>query len=336
LAVVSVTCAFSIGLISLKHDVEAAMKALVALLAIPLALVSAAAAAEGKVKRALLIGLDGARPDALAKANTPNIDALIADGAFTSQADILGKRYQKNDTISGPGWGSILTGVWADKHGVDGNEKFEKFRDFPTLFTHIKKARPDALTAAIVTWEPLANHLTRDAATIERIEIKNDDYDAGDGAVAQAAAKLLAEKDPLATFVYFGQIDVAGHKKGFHPTVPEYVAAIERVDALVGQVIAAVKQRAAFAQEDWLIVMTTDHGGKGTNHGQGHHVPEIRTVFLLVSGDSAARGEIKEPAYIVDAPATVLAHLGINADHSSSLDGRAAGLKKSASPSNAR
>jgi predicted AlkP superfamily pyrophosphatase or phosphodiesterase len=308
------------------------MRFFLAAFLLPIFMLPAIEAAEGKTKRALLIGLDGTRPDALAKAETPNIDALIANGAFTARADILGKRYQKNDTISGPGWGSILSGAWADKHGVDGNEQFEKYRDFPTLFTHIKQARPDAFTAAIVTWEPLATFLARDASAIEQVTVKNDDYAAGDEAVAKTAAKVLSEKDPLATFVYFGQIDGTGHKKGFHPTVPEYIAAIERVDALVGQVVAAVKKRASYADEDWLIVMTTDHGGKGTNHGKGHDVPEIRTVFVLVSGDSAARGEIKEQAYIVDAPATVLAHLGIRVADQEQIDGRAVGLKSSGEP----
>ena len=73
-------------------------------------------------QRVLMIGIDGVRPDALAAARTPNLDRLIRTGAFTDTTQILGTRYSKNDTISGPGWSSILTGVWADKHGVHDNE----------------------------------------------------------------------------------------------------------------------------------------------------------------------------------------------------------------------
>ena len=61
--------------------------------------------------RVLVIGIDGTRPDALAAATTPKLDALIADGAFTAYSRILGTRYRKNDTISGPGWSSFLTDV---------------------------------------------------------------------------------------------------------------------------------------------------------------------------------------------------------------------------------
>ena len=73
-------------------------------------------------QRVLVIGIDGVRPDALAAAKTPNLDKLIKTSAFADSTQILGTRYSKNNTISGPGWSSILTGVWADKHGVHDNE----------------------------------------------------------------------------------------------------------------------------------------------------------------------------------------------------------------------
>ena len=73
-------------------------------------------------KYVLAIGIDGLRTDALDAAKTPNIDALKKNGSYSNTCKILGVRYQKNDTISGPGWTSYLTGVWADKHGVHDNE----------------------------------------------------------------------------------------------------------------------------------------------------------------------------------------------------------------------
>ena len=56
-------------------------------------------------KKVLLIGLDGVRVDILAAANTPNIDALIANGTFSDDAQTRPR------TVSGPGWSSMLTGV---------------------------------------------------------------------------------------------------------------------------------------------------------------------------------------------------------------------------------
>ena len=90
----------------------------VALLAMSLS----AQGAEGRTKKLLLIGIDGCRFDALRSANAPHLDGLIADGVAFEPIRIFPERYREADTISGPGWSSILTGVWADKHGVLDNE----------------------------------------------------------------------------------------------------------------------------------------------------------------------------------------------------------------------
>jgi hypothetical protein len=66
-------------------------------------------------RKALLIGIDGLRPDALPAAQTPNLDRLINAGCFTDQAKTSAV------TVSGPAWSSLLTGVWPDKHGVHDN-----------------------------------------------------------------------------------------------------------------------------------------------------------------------------------------------------------------------
>jgi arylsulfatase A-like enzyme len=100
---------------------------------------------------------------------------------------------------------------------------------------------------------------------------------------------------------------------GFSPTVPEYVEALEVVDAQIGQMVDAVQARPTFEQEDWLIVLTTDHGGMGKAHGpQGD---EERTIFIIVSGGSARRGHTITPGPGHTAiPPTVMTHLGLPID----------------------
>ena len=291
---------------------------------------SSASAAE-TVKKALYIGIDGTRFDSIEKADTPNLDALIANGVHSPTCLILGERYQKNDTISGPGWSSILTGVWADKHGVHDNSfNGRKYEQFPHYFARLKEVRPEAKTASFVTWKPIAEHITSAADVNANFEDKDHgvlDYDRYDTKATEAAVKHLGEADPDAVFLYLGQVDVAGHTHGFHPSVPEYLAAIERADKLVGRAVAGVKARKTFAQEDWLVVVTSDHGGKGTGHGGGHQTPEILNSFLIVSGNAAKRGTFEEQVYLVDAPVTVLKHLGVGAKDEWKLDGRPLGLK---------
>lgn len=287
--------------------------------------------ADGPAKKVLYIGIDGTRFDAVEKADTPQLDSLTKEGVYSDRCLILGERYQKNDTISGPGWSSILCGVWADKHGVHNNTfAGAKYAEFPHLFTRLKEVRPDTRTVSLVTWEPIHKLIVSQADVSISYEQKDHTvagYDRYDGEATAEAVKQLAESNPDIVFLYLGQVDVAGHTHGFHPAVPEYIAAIERADKLVGQALAAVKARKTYAAEDWLVIVTSDHGGKGTGHGGGHQTPEILNSFLIVSGNSAKRGEFKEQVYLVDAPVTALAHLGVKAKEAWKLDGRVVGLK---------
>src|SRR5262249_26946174 len=144
---------------------------------------------------------------------------------------------------------------------------------------------------------------------------------------AQKAVELLKDGNPDVLFIHFDNVDGVGHRKGFSPKVAEYLQAIEEVDAHVGRILDALRGRKTYAREDWLVIVCTDHGGKGLGHGGGAKVPEIRDGVLIVSGPSAARGRIEGPTAQVDVVATALTHLGIRLEPGWKLDGRPVGLK---------
>jgi predicted AlkP superfamily pyrophosphatase or phosphodiesterase len=280
-------------------------------------------------RRVLVIGIDGVRPDALAAARTRNLDRLIRAGAFADTTQILGTRYSKSNTISGPGWSSILTGVWADKHGVHDNEfEGKNYKQFPHFFRRLKDQFPEARTASFVDWSPIDEHIVSAADLKKNYPSANvGEYIEHDAEIARDASRHLRDGDPHATMVYFGSVDETGHKVGFHPSVKPYVAAIEVIDGHVGQLLKAIEGRPSYKQENWLILVSTDHGGRGTGHGDGHKVPEIRTVFLIVSGTAAEQGKIQKQTYLVDLPVTALVHLGVKIDPAWKLDGQPVGLK---------
>jgi predicted AlkP superfamily pyrophosphatase or phosphodiesterase len=281
-----------------------------------------------KSKHVLILGIDGVRPDALKVANTPNIDSLIANGTYAANTDIIAPRETTSDTVSGPGWSNLLTGVWSDKHGtLDNDFKGTHYDQYPHFFARLKEAQPRAFTASISTWKPIEAKIVSAADINVDYEQKDKDYQASDKKVAGRALEVLGQNTPTAIVVYFGQVDETGHKHGFHPSVPEYIAAIERVDAHVGEVMAAVRGRKSFANEDWLTIVCTDHGGQGKNHSGGRTTPEIRNVFLVVSGDAAAKGILEAPTYQVDVVGTALKHLGVIPKDEWKLDGKPIGLK---------
>ncbi|MFO0968359.1 MAG: alkaline phosphatase family protein [Gemmataceae bacterium] len=255
-------------------------------------------------RRVLIIGIDGCRPDALLKAKAPHLHGLIKNGAFSAEA-LTGDM-----TSSGPGWSSMLTGVWREKHGIRDN-KFENadLKTYPHLFVRLKEKRPTARTASIVHWAPINEKII--AACDVVITRKTD------AEVCAEAEKVLTAPQLDAIFVHFDDVDGAGHKHGFHPSVPAYLEAITAADDRVGRLLAALAKRAK--TEDWLILVSTDHGGKGKGHG-GKSAEE-RTVFVIVQGGKA-KGTIAGPCGVVDVAVTALDHLGVPVRASWNLDGR--------------
>lgn len=304
------------------------MKLLLALFLIA-AITVPADAAEPPHRKVLVIGIDGVRLDALEKAETPHLDKLIRGGTLFRGTKILDPdRKTKPDTVSGPGWSNLLTGVWPDKHGVMDN-KFEgsNYKAFPHFFVRLKEARPEAKTASFSSWDPIEFKILA-GADVSKDSLLNDkgDWAEADVETTRDFVNHIAAADSTAVVLYLAQVDETGHKHGFHPLVKEYIAAIEQADRHVGEALAAVEARKTFADENWLVIVCTDHGGRATNHGGGHEFPEITETFLIVSGPAAAKGDLKEPTTQVDVVATALTHLGVTLKPEWKLDGKAVGL----------
>jgi len=271
--------------------------------------------------KVLLIGVDGVRPDVLAEVPTPNIDRLAVEGFYSPRAQT------GLPTVSGPGWSSMLIGVWATKHGVESNDlSTNRSADYPDLFTRIEELRPELHTFVAADWLPLVDTTDGGPLLSNAIDLRvaSDGYDLGwaeaDQLVTDTAIAYLRGADPDAMFVYLGNPDeVSHHDKSIGEG---YREAIATADRQIGALRAAVMARPTFGAEDWLILISTDHGRR-SDGGHGEDSPEERTIFYLAHGPSV-EADTTVPR-IVDVAVTALAHLGL-AD--SSLDGRVVGLRK--------
>lgn len=286
--------------------------------------------AQSPTKKVLFIGIDGVRSDSLKLARAPHLHALIQRGAFADDTQILGDRYRLNRTSSAPGWSSILTGVWADKHGVhDGRFAGANFQRYPDFLSRFKQVRPAAKTAAFASWDKIEGRIIQRADLLTTIPPRRRTpawYAEADRQVAASASLHLTAHDPDAVFVHLILPDVVGHRRGFHPRVFEYRQAIEIVDTLIGSMLRAMRSRRTIGSEDWLVIVTSDHGGQGKDHRVGHRDPEVLTVFLIFDGCAAHPGKIRSPTFIVDPAVTALTHLGVDIDPAWDLDGQAVGL----------
>ena len=267
-----------------------------------------AAQAEQKV---LIIGIDGCRGDALLEAATPNLDSLWEGGAYSWQART------SFPSSSGPGWSSMLTATWPDKHHVLGNDfRAPNFDAFPHFFTRLEEVEPEAFTVSVVHWSPINTEIL-DTADVVRTGLSDAD-------VAFETAELLAEADPDVVFVHFDDVDGAGHGHGFSPYVAEYLRAIEVVDEHIGRLLDSVQSRPTYEDEEWLIMVSSDHGGLLTGHG-GPSDREMNS-FLIINSPRSIPGPIEGPSFVVDVPATAFDFLDLEVDPEWRWDGASVGL----------
>lgn len=224
--------------------------------------------AYGQEHKVLIIGIDGCRGDALLAANAPNIQGLASSGIASFEGNT------RPPTWSATGWSTMLTGVWEQKHkAVDNSFTNNQFATWPHFFARLKSVDPSLDLRSISHWAPINTIITTQAD--QEVNVATDQ------AVADAAVALLQTGDADVIFLQFDDVDHAGHGFGFSPSTPEYMAAIAVVDQQVGAILQAVQQRPA--DEEWLIIVTTDHGGNGPS-GHGGITAVEQRIFTIVNG----------------------------------------------------
>ncbi|MCX7636369.1 MAG: alkaline phosphatase family protein [Cyclobacteriaceae bacterium] len=279
-------------------------------------------------QKAVLIILDGISADVLEQVSTPAIDAIAADGGYTRAftGGTIGA-YNQSPTISAPGYNHVLTGVWSNKHNVWDNNIKEPNYNYWNIFRAARHAKPQLRLAIFSTWqdnrtkligEGLAEagniHLDYVFDGFEKDE-KQFPHDADrnyifeiDEQVSKEAARYIREQAPDLSWVYLEYTDDVGHKFG---DGREYKEAIRLADAQVGRVWEAVQYRQKNFNEDWMIVVTTDHGRDaqtGKNHG-GQSERE-RTVWIATNAGNLNQ-RFGQGTAAVDIMPSFLRHLQI-------------------------
>ncbi|MGW3462910.1 alkaline phosphatase family protein [Streptomyces olivaceoviridis] len=286
------------------------VSAAVAASAGPLATVAQAATRTPKV---LVIGLDGALLSRIKDADAPHLDALMSAG-LTAPSSIYANPLAP--TLSGPGWSTIITGVWPDKHNVKDNAfTGARFTQYPDFLTRAETAKPALSTYAVASWAPITDTVFS-AKVDTRVSTPSAEYDTG---TASRAVARLRDGNPDAVFVHLDNIDHAGHTYG--AASQQYLDAIHGADAQVGQLVAAVEARPTYAAEDWLIMVTADHGHTDAG-GHGGSTLQERQTFLIATGPTLAPGSVRYDVKMPDVAASALVHLGVSLDPAWGLDGR--------------
>ena len=273
-------------------------------------IVLAAALGVSAAPKVLIYMLDGARADVMETTNTPAWKMLKqnrwADGYHTAWSVTA-----VNEPYVLPGSAAnhttITTGKFAKNHKVLDKRGvfFAQFSQSttPTVLERIGRRTP-ALTAAlqVFSWRPDVNLLPKSG--------RWSAICVSDAVNNVLLVELLKRPDaPSAIVVFDDAPDAGGHSKGFYPHTPQY---LERVNAAMerfGNVLEAIKARPSFADEEWLIVLCSDHGGCGTRHNMSGG--QCNTVPLAYCGKNIPEGVIAGRPGNIGIAANVLRHMGL-------------------------
>lgn len=241
--------------------------------------------------RVVMISVDGLMPAYWLRADElglkiPNLRRLMADGAYARVTGVL-------PTVTYPSHTTLITGVPPRKHGIGANTYFDPqekaagawrwYADEVQVPTLVSAARARRVSTGSVSW-PVSVGLFADWNVPEYFrpgsehpsDVRLVEALATPGLV-QAAAKargrafawpltdddrtdlavhVLKARKPRLMLLHIFELDDQEHDHG--PMTPEAKAAVERSDAHIGRVLAALE--AAGTRASTLVAIVSDHG----------------------------------------------------------------------------
>ena len=231
---------------------------------------------ENKVvkRKILIVSVDGLVGKELEKNVPTNIANLMRKGKYSYSA------LADQNTSDPSSWTTLMTGYTSNTHKildnnympvVTGTDPHGKSEFKPTFIYRLENNSASIKSSVVVRDAALANMLLMDADN--NILAKNDDE------VTQRALTLLEDNTPDVLVLQFTSVLDAGRKGRFSADNQEYAAAIKKVDEHIGAVVSKIESREDAEFEDWLIIITSNHGGIGNTYG-GESFQE-RNVFTL-------------------------------------------------------
>lgn len=233
----------------------------------------------GKVKKAIVIGYDGTRAEALynivcpdnkaSKTNERSINSgfnkILDMGGqivLSSAGGIKGGKEKEQDTSTAPGWATVLTGKLANEHGVYNNEDVISEKT-PTIL--MQQARQGKNVCFNYRW---ATHHDLTYTTEINQKLENYKWVKCESDLQMHQAMLDAvNNDTDLIFGIYENPDYVGETTGFGNENYQYIKAVVDTDRYVYELITSIENRKTYNEEDWLIMIVADHGGRDKTHG---------------------------------------------------------------------
>ena len=180
---------------------------------------------------------------------------------------------------------SMLTGALPVRHGISedtytSEQTFdpdydESMRVYPGFFQYISDYDKTINTLAVTPWTNLNRQLAKSAS---RTETTSSDEE-----TLAITLKSLEKEDNRITYVSFRGVLDAARIGGWRSSNMEYVTAMHTMDNYIGQLLEQINARKYVYYEDWLIIVTSNHGGKedGTYGGNSREERNMFGIFYF-------------------------------------------------------
>ncbi|MBE6835127.1 MAG: hypothetical protein E7515_02610 [Ruminococcaceae bacterium] len=243
-----------------------------------------------KKKKAIVLGYDGMRTDMLLHFDEFDRGAakkILSEGGHAIFTYAGGTPYPEpiaHETDTGPGWGAMLTGLQSKESTIYYNNAVKAVEPRSSVLAFVEDKLVDK-TAFYVSW---GGHFTEEESTyraekeyaeekgIKAVYLRaNND----DGTLENALKDVSDPDCSDYIFTIFEYPDCLGHGHGFAPGVEQYMESLRLSEKAGIALVDAIEARPTYNEEDWLILVTPDHGGIGRAHG-GPSLEE-RVTFIV-------------------------------------------------------
>ncbi len=252
-------------------------------------------------ERVIHVSVDGLRGDVIAALGpraAPHFYRLRIEGAFTDNA-----RNDVDYTITLPNHACELTSrpvLGPDGHGVsfnsDDGRTLEQIHGSYVAGV-FDVAHDRGLATGMYTskskfaifdrsWNETSGAPDTAGADNGRDKIDAYVYQSNTAALLDSFVARMTAAPHGYAFIHLADPDAAGHAYGWEST--SYIAAIRKVDGLIGRVLDLIDGDARLTGTTYLVV-TADHGGAGTDHADAAN-PLNYTVPLYVWGPGVPAG----------------------------------------------
>lgn len=252
---------------------------------------------QARTKKAIYIVMDGIPADYIERVRPKTVFEVAQKGNY-SRAITGGETgaYSQTPTISAIGYMNILTGTWMNKHNVNGNSNLNPNYNYWSLFRIAKSQKKEYKTALFSSWidnrtvligegKPETDYLkidyVFDGYELDSVKFPPREKELHifdiDSLVAVQAAECIRKDAPDVSWVYLWYTDSGFHLYGDGSFMDTYV---HKTDDLIAPIWEAVQYREKEFNEEWMFIVTTDHGRTESGHGHGGQSERERSVWI--------------------------------------------------------